>query len=185
MEDPEAARRLGEAWCSDGAGFADVTIATARLQRSLRMLAEAPRSRRPMGRAEASVLVAVIEGEYHTLGAMVLTEQMRRRGVSVRLLLGEGDATILDTVADGHFDAIFLSVAVAEKLAHVRDLVEKTRRVAQHGVPVVVGGAIGQFGPDIKTVTGADHVATDAREALRLCGLTISHHGADQRLTTG
>ena len=180
---PEAARRLGEAWCVDGVGFADVTIASARLQRMLRRLAGEPPAR--MGEPVHSVLVAVPAGEHHTLGAMVLTEQFRRLGLSVRLLLGESDRRVVATVAEGHFDAIFLSVGGTERLAHARDLVEKSRRAARQGTPIAVGGAAAHTGTDIGKITGADVVATDPKEALRQCGLKISVRGARQRETSG
>ena len=112
---------------------------------------------------------------------LIMTEQFRRLGLSVRLLLGESNRKVLTTVADGHFDAIFFSVAVAEKLADLRELVEGSRRVAEHGTPIVVGGAIGQAGTDIRKLTGADIAANDPKEALRLCGLKISPPGAKRR----
>lgn len=171
---PEAARRLGDDWCSDGLGFAEVTIGSARLQRAVRSLSAPPRYADTVGDAERSVLVVVMEDHFHTLGAMVLAEQLRRLGVSVRLLLGETERRVLHTVASGNFDAIFFSVAVVERLAGLRELVEKTRDVSPDPVPIVVGGAVGHLGTDVRKVTGADHTATDPREALRLCGLKVS-----------
>ncbi|MBT8475343.1 MAG: cobalamin B12-binding domain-containing protein [Alphaproteobacteria bacterium] len=182
---PEAARRFGEAWCSDGLSFADVTIAVARLQRSLREIVETPRDRTGRRKVAHSVLVIVVPDEYHTLGAMVMTEQFRRAGISVRLRLGDNLNETLRAVAHGQFDAIFLSAGGTEKLDHVRDLVEKTRRAAAKPTPIVVGGAVMTSGLDIKKLTGADHSTTDPRHALQLCGLKISNPGAAQRVRSG
>lgn len=181
---PEAARRLGEMWSDDGIGFADVTIAVARLQRELRSTA----MRRGMELRDAeegiAVLVAVPDGEYHTLGAMVITEQFRRMGISVRLCLAEPKREVLRKVAEGQYDAIFYSIAASAKLAEIRDLVEETRKCLSAPAPIVVGGAVGISGLDVKKLTGADHSTTDPKEALRLCGLTTSPPGAKRPVTT-
>lgn len=174
---PEAARRLGEDWCSDAMGFAEVTIGSAHLQRALRGLMARAGDPGLARRAQNSVLVVVMENHYHTLGAMVVAHQLRRLGASVRLLLGEADRRVLQTVASGHFDAIFLSIAMVERLSALRDLVEKIRQTLPAPVPIVVGGAVGNLGTDVGEVTGADYTATNANEALRLCGLTVTAPG--------
>lgn len=180
---PEAARRLGEQWCTDGLGFADVTIGVARLQRVMRDLSIDARQYVYAGRGMASVLVVVVPDEYHTLGAMVLTEQFRRVGLSVRLMLGDDAQETQRTVATGDFDAIFVSLAVVERLGAVRDLIRSMRQVLPKPTPIVVGGAIGNNGLDVKKLTGADHATTDPQRALRLCGLTTSPQGARRRAT--
>ncbi|MEO0654712.1 MAG: cobalamin B12-binding domain-containing protein, partial [Pseudomonadota bacterium] len=181
---PEAARRLGDKWCEDELGFADVTISVARLQRALREIGVAPRQNASAGHRVASVLVTVVEGEFHTLGAMVLTEQFRRLGLSVRLLLGNEEFEAQRVVATGDFDAIFVSVGVAERLGVTRDLIADLRQVLPQATPIVVGGAIGISERDVKKRTGADFATNDPQEALRLCGLTISPQGARRRATS-
>lgn len=183
---PEAARRLGDAWCEDGMGFAGVTISVARLQRRLRELCIAPRDGGPSkGGSGPSVLLVVPSDDYHTLGAMVVTEQFRRAGISVRLKLGEDHHEILRSVAAGQFDAIFFSVAVSEKLAHLRELTDRIRRSARQPVAIVVGGAAVNGGIDAKSLTGADYATSDPKEALRLCGLTTSPLGGSLTANSG
>lgn len=174
---PEAARRLGDGWCDDRFSFADVTIGASRLQRAVRALSELTigGSRRLTRR---SALVFALEGQSHTLGPTLFTEQLRRQGVSVRLMLSAPNHSVVETVADGSFDAIFLSVSVDDTLARARSLVDKIRTVAKAPVPIMVGGAVCAMGLDVRELTGADHSGTDAREALRLCGLTNSHQDA-------
>ncbi|MEO0702000.1 MAG: hypothetical protein AAFY80_07675 [Pseudomonadota bacterium] len=181
---PEAARRLGERWCEDGVSFADVTIGVARLQRMLRDLSIDPRQHAFAGKGMASVLVVVVADEYHALGAMVLTEQFRRIGLSVRLMLGDDTHETQRVVATGDFDAIFCSLAVVERLGAVRDLIRSMRQVLPKATPIVVGGAIGNSGLNVKKLTGADHATSDPQRALRLCGLTTSHQGARRRATS-
>lgn len=171
---PESARRLGQFWLEDCASFSEVTVGCARLQRGMRTLF--PITVHPVDPGAGSVLVAVVEGETHTLGAMVLAEQLRRRGIAVRLIIGEPAPRLLRFVAEGQFDAIFLSVAIEEKLADLAAIVEKLRQLANSTAPILVGGAITRLGKEVQEKTGADHVVDDATEALRLCGLTTSRH---------
>lgn len=176
---PEVARRLGDAWCDDRLSFTAVTIGTARLQRAVRRLSHDSRGANEWA-TEGSVLVIAPEGQAHTLGATLVTEQLRRQNVSVRLMVGASERDILATVAEGSFDAVFISIAVEEALAQIRSLVKKLKPVIGGGVPVAVGGAVLNNGADVKKNTGADHVVSDVREALRLCGLTSSRQDAAQ-----
>lgn len=164
---PDAARHMGQAWADDGLGFAEVTIGSARLQRVLRAMS----SEGPRGRTGSNVLVVVPEGEQHTLGAMVATEQMRRAGVSVRLSLGERMTHIADNVANTRYDAVFLSTADTERVAETRRTTTFLRRAMAHPTPIVVGGALSGREQEVRAAIGADHATTDPVEGLRLCGL--------------
>lgn len=177
---PEAARRLGVGWCDDTLGFAQVSIGSARLQHAVRALSSRGRPVAPSGVGHA-VLVVVPKGEHHTLGAIILTEQLRRYGVSVRVSIGEPDSAVLRTVASGQYDAIFFSVSSIERLADLGELVEKSSRMLPVKVPTVVGGAFEVGAESIKELSGADHTANDVKEALLLCGLTISPSDAVRR----
>ncbi len=175
---PEIARRLGAEWCADQTSFADVTIGAARLQGLLRdLLNESAPVRAP--RNAAGVAVVVIADEYHTLGALVLTAQLRRLGVSVRLLLGSSTQSVLDLMAgEAQFDAILISASHAETLVQLGHFVEKLRKQTNRSVPIVVGGPVMETGTDVKAATGADFATSDVVEALRLCQLKISPHTA-------
>lgn len=179
---PEAARRLGDAWCDDRLSFAAVTIGSARLQRAVRRISDEARG---TGRrlTRRSALVVALEGQAHTLGATLFTEQLRRHDISVRLMLSAPAREVLATVAEGAFDAIFLSVSTEESLASAASLVDKMRPSMAEGVPIMVGGAVCATGLDVREVTGADFSGTDAREALRLCGLTSSRQDAGRTAT--
>ena len=166
---PMVARRMGDDWCNDSMSFADVTIGSARLQALLRD-ASLQQGGAPMDEA-ADLTVIVLADEYHTLGAMVLTGQLRRLGASVRLALGRPEAEIRRTVSEGAFDAILISVALAEDYSAVRQTVEELRHLTKDHVPLIAGGSIMELGLDTaRHLTGADHVASTARDALKLCG---------------
>ena len=177
---PEVARRLGNDWCDDRLGFAQVSIGSARLQHAVRALSDRCRRVNLSGAGHA-VLVVVPRGEHHTLGAVILTEQLRQAGVSVRMSICETSTQVLRTVASGQYDAIFFSISSTERLEDLRHLVEKSKKAAPVDVPVVVGGAFEVGAEDVKELAGADHAADDYKEALRLCGLTIFPSDAARR----
>lgn len=170
---PEIALRLGEAWCADTRSFAEVTIGSSRLQSILRDLGPewcADTVSDPNAPV-AAVLVAAEDD--HTLGALLVTGQLRRKGLSVKLVLGchPGDvAPLLDRM---RFDAIMISASKRDSLATLRQLVDSVRAAGPASLPVVLGGSVVEMDVDVRALTGADFVTNDSDEALRLCGLKI------------
>ncbi|WP_422071718.1 cobalamin B12-binding domain-containing protein [Tranquillimonas rosea] len=179
---PEVARRMGAAWCEDSMSFAEVTIGSARLQGMLREIGESWATARRAG-GGPSVAVIVPADEYHTLGAMVLTGQLRRRGVSVRLVLGRPEPELRAMVASLHFDAIFLSISHTEKVAQASAMVDTVRSAARSSIPVVIGGVAMKDDSETMALTGADHATNDPDEALCRCGLVVG--GARQTRSGG
>lgn len=185
---PEAARALGEAWNADQISFVDVTIGAMRLQGMLRDIegregAGAGARGRPL---RGSALVVVPSDEQHTLGALVLSNQLRRAGVSACLRIMPGTNQLRELLAMRRFDAVLVSVSAASNLdlaAKLTKLIRTHQKDARNGAPpVIVGGAILQSGVDVVSLTGADLATSDLGEALRFCAIgeegTRRHHGA-------
>ncbi|MDJ1009085.1 MAG: hypothetical protein QNJ13_14805 [Paracoccaceae bacterium] len=178
---PEVARRLGHAWCEDNMSFADVTIGSARLQAMVRDLSPDDRD---YGAGPAPLIAVIVPGEeHHTLGAMVLTAQLRRLGFSVRLFLGKGDGYVLEALGADTFDAIFLSAAHGEKLVKLGGFVKKMRQAVSRATPIIVGGSAVARGVAIEGYVGADVFTSDVHEALNACGLKTFHKD-ERRLAT-
>lgn len=175
---PEAARRMGAAWCSDGMSFADVTIGSARLQGLLRDLirrATPSHSSYPMA---PQVLMVVRQDDHHTLGAMVATQKLRRIGVGVHMSIGEPDREILSLIAARDFDLVMVSSSGSEMLKTLGKFIKNARGRTDRAIPVAVGGTALVGTEDIAAMTGADFATADPEEALRRCGLTIPRQGA-------
>ncbi|WOI56159.1 cobalamin B12-binding domain-containing protein [Palleronia sp. LCG004] len=165
---PEVARRMGDDWVADRMSFAEVSIGTARLQSMLRHLL--PPVAEPNGGA-GNLIVLVLASEDHTLGAMVLTGQLRRIGVSVRLLLGQPLGTLAEIAASGDYDGILISVAPADDLSEVARTIVALRRASRARVPLIVGGGLLAHGAEAaRARTGADYATNDLRLALQICG---------------
>lgn len=171
---PHAARRLGEDWCNDDIGFADTSIGAARLQHMLRDLTPATAANTDAAGDGSGIAVIVMADDTHTLGAMILTSQLRRMGISVRVFLGTRSEEALDAVGTDRYDAVFLSVSQAENLGKLRKFVETLRKQTQRNMPVVVGGRAAGFVKNVRAELGADFATSDPAEAVRLCGLKVS-----------
>ncbi len=170
---PTVARRLGAFWCEDSLGFAEVTVGSARLQGLLHEISQ--RSRVTMaGVAEYGIAVVVIADEYHTLGALVLTSQLRRLGYSVKLKLGAADRREARALADGNFDAVLISASHSETLADLEKFVKTLKKELHPGTPIIIGGPILDNCEDVAAATGAHFATSDVIEALRVCQLKTS-----------
>jgi MerR family transcriptional regulator, light-induced transcriptional regulator len=167
---PEIARRLGQAWVDDCMSFADVTMGSARLQAILREIsagwADNARSE-DMG----TILLVIPQGEQHTLGALVLTGQLRRRGVSVCLRIGPTDADLRNLLAQRTFDGAFVSGGQVAMLAVCRALVTVLKDLTDGHLGVAVGGAMLELLPKPLHIAGADAVTNDLNDALASLGL--------------
>ncbi|MEO0485389.1 MAG: cobalamin B12-binding domain-containing protein [Pseudomonadota bacterium] len=166
---PEVARRLGAAWCEDEMSFADVTIGSSRLQACIRDL----RAPQVTDSTAAHVLIVVPKDAYHTLGASVVADQLRRLGVAPKMALGLSLVELAELLESHDFNAVMISAAASERLEKLRDLVNCVKTASHADVPVIVGGTVTDKDTDIRTLTGADYVSNNPEEALRACGLTI------------
>lgn len=172
---PEVARRLGKAWEDDTLTFADVTIGTVRLQSILRDIgADWAADARKMGTLGGSVLLLLTEKEHHTLGPLVLTGQLRRRGISVCLQLETADGVWKAMLRNRHFDGAIISVGWEGKMAAASSLVRSVKDSTKGRLPVAVGGAALTRFDDIIECEGADIVTNDLDKALNIFGLSTN-----------
>jgi methanogenic corrinoid protein MtbC1 len=163
---PAIARFLGCAWAEDQAGFAEVTLGTARMQGMLRQLGRDWDSATTAAPDGGTVLIVLPQGEQHSLGAMVLAGQLRRQGISVQLRIGTPPDELCRLVAERDFDCAMLSVACEERLALCAKLVKSLKEGSAGRLRVAVGGAVLDRPVDICQRTGADIATNDPKLAL-------------------
>lgn len=170
---PELARKMGDQWCSDELGFASVTIGVSRLQSMLRDLGPDWSGDRSADPDAPAIMLVVPQDVYHTLGAMVLAGQLRRKGLSVRMMLGARPEEVAERLQHNRFDAVFLSSSRGETLESLRRIVDVVRTATDQPPPIVIGGTLLEVEEkqDITALTGADYATTRPDEALVLCGL--------------
>ena len=169
---------MGDAWCVDQLSFAGVTIGVSRLQAMLRTLGPSWSGDNALHPEAPLMLLIVPQDAYHTLGAIVLSGQLRRKGMSVKLMLGGKPEDIADRVARNSFQAIFISSSRGETLESLRRIIDVVKTSAPKPPPIVVGGSILEVesANDVTALTGADYATRRPDEALRLCGLQVSKH---------
>ncbi|WP_191090195.1 cobalamin B12-binding domain-containing protein [Histidinibacterium aquaticum] len=168
---PALARRIGEEWCADRLSFTLVTISLARLQGLLRAVSPDWRADRSAAPDAQTVLLVVPAEEQHTLGALVLAGQMRRRGISVRVKLGFCHREMRREPMPGRYDAVMISAARGQSLDSLGKVVETLRRAVIGSPPVVIGGSVVETARDLCRSTGADFGTNDLNEALDRCDL--------------
>ena len=170
---PEAARRLGKSWEDDTLTFADVTIGTVRLQSILRDISAgwAADASNTTG-ASGSVLLLLPEKEHHTLGPLVVTGQLRRRGVSVSLQLATESREWRSILSKRHFDGVIISVGWEGKIAACVQLIGAIKQLTKGRMPVAVGGAVLTRSDATLSCEGADVVTNDLDKVLSVFGLS-------------
>lgn len=163
------ARQLGEDWVNDTATFAAVTIGCARLQAVVRHLkGTPPQTKLVAHEAQMRCLIAVPEGNQHTLGAILVTDQLRFAGATAQLSLGTNAAKMARLVQSQDFDAVMISASQGEDINKLRTLVRSARCEGSQS-KILIGGGILEHYSDLVISTGTDYVARNVREALDLC----------------
>jgi len=136
---PDTARLLGEEWLADERSFADVTVATSRLQQTARTIGarhERDGLNIPIGHR---ALLVLPETEQHSLGAFIIANQLRRQGVWVQMLFS-CDAHDLEAFFEDHpCSMIGLSIGSDQSLAQAPANIRKIRSFAAD-IPIVLGG---------------------------------------------
>jgi methanogenic corrinoid protein MtbC1 len=170
---PSIARRMGDDWCTDEMSFSNVTIGSARLQFLLREIGPGHTDKGNWAddATNESVLLLLAKDVDHTLGVSVLANQLRRRGYSVKLSIGEDAETLMQTLTSGTFAAIFLSACRTDDLDGLKQLVDNIKMTLKKPAPIILGGYIVEEKRDALTVTGVDKVTSKLDEALEFCSL--------------
>lgn len=173
---PAVSHALGERWCVDTLGFADVTIGVSRLQGVLRSLGPNWSGLVTSDGEAGSILLVVPDQVHHSLGAVVLAGQLRRKGISVKLVLGERPKDIADRVSRASYDAVFISSSQCESLETLRRIVDAVKTASSVSPFVVIGGSIleTETSENVTALTKADYATRIPEEALRFCGLPVT-----------
>jgi methanogenic corrinoid protein MtbC1 len=158
---PSVARRLGDDWVADRAGFAQVTLGCARLglllgwaDDRLDDLDLAPTMQ------HGKVCLTAPEGGQHRLGQQVFMTQLLRSGVTAHLL----DAS--ETMEDA--DVVMISASGQEDATDLRSAVDRARSLGPSPVVILGGGAV-ELTRALCMAAGADLVTNDLDQALSAC----------------
>jgi methanogenic corrinoid protein MtbC1 len=169
-----AARRLGELWDTDRLPFAEVTMATGRIQAIVRHL---PRSRVPITCTSGrGALFCAVPGEEHTLGVMMAADLFRRHGWDVGLLMGLDHDDLIARIADDDRPVVGLSCSGDHSYKALCDAVAAIR-ARRPDATILLSGQIVQTPARVEAlaedVTIVPDVAAAEAEIARLeAGIT-------------
>ncbi|MEO1024590.1 MAG: cobalamin-dependent protein [Pseudomonadota bacterium] len=161
---PYAAEKLGEDWVNDRLSFAKVTICSARLYGLCKLVGREWDGVRAHPTA-LNIVIATIRREDHIIGPAVLTEKLRRRGHSVRILHNTTASEIAKVLSEDHFDGVFITASSLTTLDYAKKAINTLRKqnVAE---PLILGGAALNATEDRLKDTGADLVTNDIDTAI-------------------
>ena len=137
---PLAATKLGEAWVNDTLSFSEATVGTANLQVLLKLISDA-RQANIISDDGNRFLVCVHESEQHTLGALVMSDMLRRQGHSIKIKLSAQTSEICKLQSSNDYDAIFFSCASFFSVKETADCVQKLRQKFRLSIPIFLGGS--------------------------------------------
>ena len=169
---PLAATKLGEAWVNDTLSFSEATVGSANLQILLKLIAD-DRQISINSSYGKRFLICVHESEQHTLGALVMSDMLRRQGHSLKIKLNAKFSEICDLQNSNDYDAIFFSCASFLSAKETAGCVKKIRQTFRDDIPIFLGGSnIEQISEginlkDFDLVTSSLEAATEYVEKQR------------------
>jgi MerR family transcriptional regulator, light-induced transcriptional regulator len=163
-----AARHLGEMWDEDTADFVTVTMALWRLQEVVRELSSRVPVRGLAGEGHVrTALFAVMPGDDHSFGTVIVEDVFRRAGWATDLMTDTTTSTLLAMVARNSYDLVGLTVSGTVCADDAPSLINAVRSVSRNPfVGIMVGGSIFNVAPQLAIEIGADATAPDALQAL-------------------
>jgi methanogenic corrinoid protein MtbC1 len=159
---PRIARKLGNQWASDSLSFAEVTIATGRLQKLIYSLDHLYQETRTSPTTTHSILVTAAPVSHHTLGPLILSNYFTWAGWSVLSESAPSERFIETTVASKSLTAIAVSIADYDQLDRLPKLIQSIRSKSLNpAIIVLTGGSLynadamsfGHIKADIKSST--------------------------------
>ena len=82
------------------------------------------------------------QSEDHTLGPLVLADQLRRKGYSVNILIGAEEEEIIKTSSNSDFDGIMFCCSGLRAFDEIIILINKLKNESENLPPLVIGGKI-------------------------------------------
>ncbi len=172
---PAAAVSIGHKWSVSELSFAEVTVATVRLQSLLSEAAHSDPNGDALAQDTLECLMVTLEGDQHTLGSFVAATQLRRRGVVVEMSCGEPVAEIRARIAERTFDVVMFSSSRERDLDSIAQIVKYVRQRGSTTPVFALGGIVCSAVRGLDRLTGVDIVTSDIDEVLSYCGQRSNH----------
>ena len=175
---PDAARQLGDCWVKNTLSFAEVTVATSRLQTIAREFEDLYIGARNSGASGVEIMIINPRGEQHTFGAQMIARQFRRLGASPFLAINNNLSEIKKIIDKHKFKMIGLSLSdykLCDKQSELRTIIEVIKNLK---IPVIAGGSLIHSHKNAVKSLGVDMITEDAVQALRYLNINLSRRKA-------
>ncbi|MCR9124854.1 MAG: cobalamin B12-binding domain-containing protein [Rhodobacteraceae bacterium] len=166
---PVVAREIGQLWVNNEMSFADVTIASVRLQSLLTEVAYCRPMNDMMMPTAIHALMVICEGDQHSLGGFVAAAQLRRRSASVEVICNAPEEDIVAQICEGGFDAVMFSCSRPRSLESAGRVVQEVKRNMTDAPVFALGGIVLNEAANAQQVTEVDIVASDVGSVLGFC----------------
>jgi len=170
---PPAIRLLHDKWERDEISFLDVTTATWNVKRLIFNLS--PEFIRPdesslvPGTNRFQALVTSAAGAKHTLGPLIVSQYLQRKGWSVLPGFDHQEKVILELVANHWVDLFCVSISVSNQLPGLKSWISAVRAKSKNpGIQFLVGGPLIALQPELIEELGADLVCKNVRDVHTL-----------------
>lgn len=159
-----AQMEIGRLWQENRITIAQEHMATAISQLALARLFE---SAKPAPRNGVKAMVACVDGELHEFPARLVADRLDLAGFEVRYVGANVPSTALVAlIQQEHPDFVALSVTMTFNVPALRAAMAEIRKTFGKTMPVIIGGNVSTFAPDLATEVGADAMGFTADELI-------------------
>jgi len=184
---PPSIRLLHDLWEKDQISFLDVTTATWSMKRLIFALSPdfimpsetsiAPGSNR------FQVLVTSAAEAKHTMGPLIVSQYLQRKGWSVLPGFDHQEKALLELVASHWVDLYCISISVSSQVPGLKAWISKIKSTSQNpGIQFLVGGPLIALQPELIDQLGADLICKTVREVHTLGMKLVSVHRKARKL---
>tara|TARA_A100001011_G_C14170479_1_gene782255 strand:+ start:173 stop:1003 length:831 start_codon:yes stop_codon:yes gene_type:complete len=173
---PDAARQLGKCWIQNTLSFAEVTLATSKLQTIAKQFEGLYIGSFNSGASGPEIMIISPKQEQHTFGAQMITRQFQRLGVSPYLSINNNLDEIRKIISKHKFKLVALSLANYKSCSPKSDVRSIVSLVKQLKIPIVAGGSLIHSHKSAVESLNVDMITDDAINALRYFNIKLSRN---------
>ncbi len=171
---PDAARLLGRYWVENFLTFAQVTLATSRLQSIARELEPLYIGENLLQALGAEVLIIAPKGEQHTFGAEMVARKFRKLGATPYLSINNTIEEIVGIINKQKFRLIGLSITRQKACDKNSEFLAILNAIRKFKIPIVAGGNLVYSSTKIIKSLNIDLVTNDVAYALNYFNINFS-----------
>ena len=171
---PDAARQLGRCWIQNTLSFAEVTLATSKLQTIAKQFEGLYIGSVNSGASGPEIMIISPKQEQHTFGAQMITRQFQRLGVSPYLSINNNVDEIRKIINKHKFKLVGLSLANYKSCAPKSDVRSIVGLVKKLKIPILAGGSLIHSHKNAVESLNFDMITDDAIDAMRYFNIKLS-----------